>query len=180
MKTSLFLENRLILIGGSMTAFTSIANSLCPSKEQKVFSTLNELNTIAGNEWYRCLKVGCVRNPYDLAVSLHFWYQQSIDPKSMTLATSVRSADWKNIYIDSLNSMMLLDYSDVIMFESLVEDVKRIQHVFGFSAQELCPTNNLSRPLATRNNYRSLYDRRTRAIITRLSRQVIDRFNYTF
>ena len=180
MKVSLFSNNKVMLVGGNMTAFTSIKDSLSPSQEVQVFHSLEDLKNIASDEWYQCLKVGCIRNPYDLAVSLHFWYQQTIDPKSMTLSISVRNSDWKNIFIDSLDSMMLMEYDDVIQFETLTEDAERFQRIFGFESRALLPTNRNTRPQDTREDYRTLYDRRTRTIVTRLSRQVIDKFGYVF
>jgi len=180
MRVAIFPENRLILVGSKMLAFSSVKNSLSNKVKNKQFHSVEDLKLASGDEWYRCLKVGIIRNPYDLAVSLHFWYQQEVDPKSMTLATSVRNADWKNVFIDALNSMTVIEYDDVILFENINEDATRIQNVFGFKQKELKPTNRGTRPQETRDDYRTLYDRRTRAIITRLSRKVIDEFGYEF
>jgi len=179
MFVSIYGNNRLILVGGIMTGHRSVIKSLSSSDKFFECNTIDDVKKIAGNEWYRCLKVGCIRNPYDLAVSLHFWYQQTIDPKSMTLATSVRNADWKNIFINALDSM-LLDYQDYIMYESIHHDVGRIRQLFAFNQSGVIKIEEPTRPQDTEEDYRTLYDRRTRAIVTRLSRGVLDEFGYSF
>ena len=76
MRTVVYPANRLILVGSKMIGFTSVKNSLADQENHKIFHSLEDIKIMSGDEWYRCLKVGIVRNPYDLAVSLHFWYQQ--------------------------------------------------------------------------------------------------------
>jgi len=180
MKVKIFPQNHVIVVGASRVAFQSIINSLGPAASLHEFNTLEELKKIASDEWYRCLKVGIRRNPYDLAVSLHFWYQQSINPKSMTLSTSVQDPRWKEIFNDALRSMILLDYDDVICFENLRNDLQRIQSVFGFPLIKAVQTQNMTRPEDTREDYRSLYDRRSRTAVTRMSRKILDEYGYSF
>ena len=181
MKVNIFSQNRVMIIGAPRVALRSVVSSLgTTSLSSYEFHTLEELKKAAGVEWYRCLMVGICRNPYDLAVSLHFWYQQAMDPKSMTLSTSIRDTRWKEIFNDILQAMVLLDYDDIIRFENLIADVERIQSVFGFPMVAPLQPKITTRPRDTKDDYRSLYDSRSRATITRMSRKVLDMYDYSF
>ena len=180
MKVNIFKQNRIMVVGASRVAFGSITSSLGPASSSHEFKTLKELKKLAADDWYRCLKVGICRNPYDLAVSLHFWHQQVTDPKSMTLTTSIRDPRWKKIFNDAITAMSLMDYDDIIRFEDMESDLIRIQSVFGFDIIKPLQTKNIVRPEDTRDDYRSLYDSRSRATITRISRKILDEYGYSF
>lgn len=143
------------------------------------FKDISELRKKVGNRWYNSLKVLVCDNPYNAAVDTHFRFQALLEPKSMTLTTSFKDPRWREMFKHDIAHMKIDSYHDYLCLESFSEDVNRIQSLFNFERTKAERKLSKHRPHGT-EDYKTLYDGRTRAAVTRVAKQIIQEYGYQF
>ena len=178
MKASIFSDNRLILIYSQGIYDRGVLSNFPPPSKIVQCENFEDLRSVSGDSWYNSLKVVICNNPYDVAVDTHFMFQSTIEPKSMTLTTSFKDKRWRELFNREIEHMKT-PYHDAINLETFQDDMRRIQGMFNFQEDVTELRRAPFRPAGT-EDYRTLYDGRTRAIITRVTKKIIQEHEYKF
>jgi hypothetical protein len=136
------------------------------------------IDEIGRERWDDLFKFTCVRNPWDMTVSMYYYSKAD---KKLTFNQWMRRCSCNNqafVFWEDTKEEVCNDY---IRFERLQKDYNRICRIIGVRPTKLPITKNIvAKKPRKKNMHRKVHDAKTVEIVARKYKQYIERFGYEY
>jgi len=133
-------------------------------------------------EWKTYYKFCVERNPWDKVVSRYHWYKKELPKKAGNtfeeFVLGRKQHFFRNDWSLYAKQSPLVD--NVIRYENLNEEFKKVCDIIGIDYQNELNVVKLKSKYRKENSYRQMYNDETKQVVYNAYKQTIDYFDYKF